>query len=729
VAPNALPYVLFLAVTGLIAAACSAFVWRRRSAKGSVPIVLAMLSASFWALMYALSVGSRELEMKLLFENLVWIGRVVVPAAWFLFALQYTRDDHGSSPRWAPLLWLVPAATVVLAWTNDAHGLMWRSVELDNSGPAPLLHFDEGPWFGLYTAYAYVMVLGGVVVLLRAYLQSPQLYRNQAVWMMIAALAPLVASLVQRAGISPLGNLVLSPFGFALTGLALVKGLYSFQMFEVVPVAHRAVIEGMSDAVFVLDGRDRVVDLNHAGETLTGWQAVDAVGQPISSVLPDVVQMLERRLGDAGLDDVTIGRRAFDLRVSPLGEAGERVSGRIVVLRDVTELRLAKEAAESANRAKSVFLANMSHELRTPLNAIIGYSEMLQEEATDLGEARMVADLEKIQSAGKHLLNLINEVLDLSKIEAEKMELFLESFSVAKLIDDVVASVQPMVEKKGNRLEVLGLAELGEMHADITKLRQALLNLLSNANKFTEGGTVTLAGTREGEWIELAVSDTGIGMTAEQVERLFQPFTQADASTTRKYGGTGLGLAISRRFCQMMGGDVAVTSEPDRGSTFMIRLPARVSLPANAVLVLDGRQSRPIDGEPLAEVVRGYRRGAAPRALVVEDDPSTRELLRRTLAADGWDVHEAENGRAALARIAERTPDVVVLDLLMPEMDGFEVVEALRGRQLPTVVVTAKQLTVADRERLNGDVQAVLQKGDYDREGLLAKVREMVASA
>jgi signal transduction histidine kinase len=255
-------------------------------------------------------------------------------------------------------------------------------------------------------------------------------------------------------------------------------------------------------------------------------------------------------------------------------------------------LRQAKEGAEAANYAKSAFLANMGHELRTPLNAIIGYSEMLQEEATDRGQEDFIPDLQKICAAAKHLLALINNILDLSKLEAGKMDLCLEPFDIALLVHEVVTTARPLAEANRNALQVRCASDLGTMQADLSKVRQILFNLLSNACKFTEQDTVTLEVTREMmdgvAWIMFRVSDTGIGMPPAQIEKLFQAFVQADTSTTRKYGGTGLGLAISQRFCHLMGGAIAVESALGMGSTFTVRLPAEAVDPKTATCVWSG---------------------------------------------------------------------------------------------------------------------------------------------
>jgi PAS domain S-box-containing protein len=337
-------------------------------------------------------------------------------------------------------------------------------------------------------------------------------------------------------------------------------------------------------AIVTLDAQHRVTECNPAFERLFGYPQPEAVGRNLDELIaPEATREEAEQYTRDALDRPVHGighRRRKDgtmVDVEILGVPviveGERV-GILGLYHDITELLRARREAEAANSAKSQFLASMSHELRTPLNAIIGYSEMVQEEVEALGQTQLVADLSKINTAGRHLLALINDILDLSKIEAGKMQLHLETFAVGPMVDDVVATARPLAAKNGNTLEVRVPADPGTLHADLTKVRQMLLNLLSNACKFTSRGTVTLAVEREADHALFAVHDTGIGMTAEQMDRLFEAFAQAEASTASKYGGSGLGLAITKKFAHLMGGDVTVASAPGEGSTFTIRLPA-----------------------------------------------------------------------------------------------------------------------------------------------------------
>jgi signal transduction histidine kinase/CheY-like chemotaxis protein len=376
----------------------------------------------------------------------------------------------------------------------------------------------------------------------------------------------------------------------------------------------------------------------------------------------------------------------------------------VLAMEDVTERRRAegevaqaKEAAESANRTKSLFLANMSHELRTPLNAILGFSEMLQEEAVEKELQDFSADLQKISTAGKHLLGLINDILDLSKIEAGKMELHLEIFDIASLIAEVASTIEMQVEKNGNTLDILCAPDIGFMRGDLGKVRQGLFNLVANAAKFTHGGQIRVQAERQmmdgSAWILFRVSDTGIGLSSEQIVRLFQSFTQADASTTRKFGGTGLGLALTRRFCQMMSGDVSVHSVLGEGSVFTIKLPATISEPAPepATFVQDGLEA------PQAADVAVLNEAEPPPGLhtcvlVIDDSPVQRELMQRYLRKEGFTVRTASDGAQGLRMARQFLPAAITLDVIMPDMDGWSVLSALKAdltlREIPVIMVT-----------------------------------------
>ena len=511
----------------------------------------------------------------------------------------------------------------------------------------------------------------------------------------------------------------------------------------------------------------------------------------------------------------------------------------ITSIRDVEhKLEAARDEAEAANRAKSTFIANMSHELRTPLSAIIGYAEMLSEEIEDGAALPDVArDVAKIEGNARHLLGLINDVLDLSKVESGKMEAFAETFDVASMARDVASTVEALIGKKNNKLELDLGDDLGTMHSDVTRVRQILLNLLSNAAKFTENGTITLAiGHSAPGRLKFTVTDTGIGMTEDQLTKLFQRFHQADASTTRQFGGTGLGLALTKAFVDLLGGDVDVRSTEGRGSTFEVVLPATLGLEASApsdapaidaaaaedrdiVLVVDDDETqrelmsrflvregyaahvaadgqsglalarllkprailldvtmpgldgwsvlsalkadaelapipvvmvtftseralaaslgaadyviKPVDWNRLRHVMEAFRDSVGD-VLVVDDEEDSRHRARQALEKNGWSVVEAADGREALAQVAHSLPRVILLDLNMPVMDGFEFLRELRARpgcgDIPVVVLTALDLTSEDRRRLRGANQ-ILNKGNTNLRDLAHKLHQLGAGA
>jgi signal transduction histidine kinase/DNA-binding response OmpR family regulator len=407
---------------------------------------------------------------------------------------------------------------------------------------------------------------------------------------------------------------------------------------------------------------------------------------------------------DARLNEIASGDFTQRVKVDNRDELGALAAN---VNRTSEQLGDLYRQLEMASEHKSAFLASMSHELRTPLNAIIGYSEMLHETAQDEGQEEFLPDLAKIRDAGRHLLGLINDILDLSKIEAGKMDLYLEEVDLASLVEEVRSIVEPLATANANDLEIVCPAALCTLYTDRTKLKQSLLNLLSNAGKFTHEGRVKLEVRPVGCEISFIVSDTGIGMTEEQQGRLFQAFSQADVSTTRQYGGTGLGLAITKHFCEMLGGKITVESARGEGSTFTIVLPDR------------GRA---------APVTAATPEGAERAALVmiVDDDPNARDLLAATVRREGYRVIEATDGETALALAREWHPDVVTLDVLMPRMDGWAVLTALKSdpelAEIPVIIVTV----LADRGIAVSLGAAEFLTKPVDRARLAATIRQHV---
>jgi signal transduction histidine kinase/CheY-like chemotaxis protein len=624
-----------------------------------------------------------------------------------------------------------------------------------------------------------------------------------------------------------------------------------------------AAIATISEGFVLYDSQDRIVLFNEQFRDIyPGLADIIKPGTTFGQVLEAVISRSLVDLGSQSPQDWIAERKArhehsggfaeyrYGGRYIRISERRIQGGGTVAVYSDITELRQhnveleeARELSEVANRTKSQFLANMSHELRTPLNAIIGYSEILQEDAADSGQEQLVPDLEKIEGAGRHLLGLINDILDLSKVEAGKMDVFIEEIDISSLLDEVTAIITPVVAKNGNTLEMRLADRIGSMRTDRTKVKQCLLNVLSNASKFTQDGKLTVRVERletDRPMIQMTISDTGIGMTPEQLGRLFQAFSQADASTTKKFGGTGLGLAITRHFCRLLGGDITVASQAGEGSTFTIVLPDQAAEPdqltveaaqglprANSVdeagrvvtvLVVDddpaardllttnlGREgyrtvqarggdealelarklrpdaitldvlmpkkdgwavlgalkadpelcdipvimvtvapdrgiglslgaaevmTKPVDRGELTSLLRQLLSRDGP-ILVVEDDLATRETVRHTIEKMGLTVAEVTNGRLALAWLRENPPPaLILLDLMMPEMDGFEFLDTFNShadwRQVPVVVITAKQLTAAERGLLSGQTRSVIKKGASIDRDIAEAIRKAV---
>jgi PAS domain S-box-containing protein len=501
----------------------------------------------------------------------------------------------------------------------------------------------------------------------------------------------------------------------------------------------RAAVETLGEGLIITDAADVIAYVNSRMTQLSGYAADEMVGRTVPALLvpPDEQaaygeHMLLRLQGMSEQYELALQRKDgsrfwAEITATAFRAPDGRIVGTLGAVMDVSdrkriqeELVAAVDASEDASRAKSAFLANMSHELRTPLNAVIGYSEMLTEEARDRGLEVLLPDLDKIHSAGKHLLRLINDILDLSKIEAGKMEMFAEVFDVNALVHEVSGTIRPLAERRGNVLAFRCGEDALRMRADQTRVRQVLLNLMSNAAKFTENGRVTLDVERTSingaPWMRFRVIDTGIGLSPEQLAKLFKAFAQADASTTRKYGGTGLGLVISRQLCQMMGGEVTVESDLDRGSVFTMLLPCSLEpgeLAADIAAQTALFQTMPPAGEPST-------------VLVIDDDRIVRDLLLRFLEKEGFRVVTAADGDEGLRVAREVRPNLITLDIVMPGLDGWGVLKGLKAdgdlANIPVMMIT-----IVDNPGLGhslGAVEYLTKPIDWRRLGTaLAKYR------
>jgi PAS domain S-box-containing protein len=600
------PYTIPLLVSGLITVALGVMVWNRRPGAGVVSFVILMAAISLWTLAYVVELTVVGLPEKMLMVFTEYVGVAFIPTMSLIFILEYVGLGRWITRRNVILLLIIPAIFVIGTATNGAHYLVWKTITLETVDGAAYMVSSKGAIFWLNTAYSYLALLVATILLLRAVIRYPETYRGQIALMVCGILPPWITNIIYLLAFDLFRTLDPTPFAFAATGLFFGWSLIRYRLLDIVPVARETVIESMRDAMIVLDRHGRIVDINPAALGVIGRKAKsDAIGKSLTQLLPAQRELIQKYADKEDLQTEVVfdnpdgTQRFYELLLSPLRDRNGTLTGRIVVLRDIGELRksalqiqrqnesltqanheltTARAQAEAANQLKSQFLANMSHELRTPLNAILGFAQLALAGAVgELTEPQRKTQ-ERIVANGEHLLRLINEVLDLSRIEAGKMEINPQPFDVRAMLDEVVLQNRVLADQKKLALELsLDPALPPVLVADHERIKQILINLIANGIKFTDAGCVRLDVRKNGEttWT-LTVSDTGIGILPAMQAMIFEEFRQLDAGTSRQYGGTGLGLAIARRFAQLMGGTITVTSTPGVGSTFTGKLYNRL---------------------------------------------------------------------------------------------------------------------------------------------------------
>ncbi|MEA3308530.1 MAG: histidine kinase N-terminal 7TM domain-containing protein [Chloroflexota bacterium] len=666
-----------------------AYIWRRRSVPGAGSLAGYMIATIFWSLGMTMTMLARYPLAERFWGFVSLCGVVTMPVTWFVFTMKYTGHARWLNSQLRKLLLVIPVFQLVGGGSQ---------VFFPQLLALPVYRWGQN----IAMFYGFSLLIGGALIMGKAMLRAP-MYRQQYFVLLVGSLLPWPFVLLEKVvQLHLFPGVSLVPLAFLVGSIINARGLAQHQVFDIMPVALDNIIESMGDGVLVLDPQRRIVHLNPAAQTMF-ISATKLIGEPLATIAPQVEteELFQEEEGQA-LWELALGagadERYYDARLSPLYTHRKVLAGWLLMVHDITarkeseeELRQAKEAAEAANRAKSVFLANMSHELRTPLNAILGFSTLMQRDT--LLTAEQKGNLQTIGRSGEHLLALINDVLQMSKIEAGRTTLYPESFDLQRLLQTTEEMFRLRAEKKGLQLIVDYPPDLPQyIKTDESKLRQILTNLVSNAIKFTDEGGVTLrVGCQEAD-AELRfffeVEDTGVGMSPAELEMLFNPFIQT-SSGRQAEEGTGLGLAISKQFVELLGGEIEVFSTLGRGSLFKFAVEAQ---PAAAEDIPELAVKRRVTG--LQPHQPTYR------LLIAEDREANRELLRKLLAPFGFEMRVAPDGQAALEVWEEWEPHLIWMDMRMPVMDGYEATRRIKDTtQGQATVIVAITASAFDEER------------------------------
>ena len=711
-------YTFVLTATATAMAGIALYVWQRRPAPGAGVFTLLLVAVVEWSLSNALEMASTTLDGKVFWGNMQFIGITIVPAAWIVFVLQYTDRDHWLPSRLQWLLAVEPAITLVLAWTNQHHGLLRSRVWLEDLGAVSVLVVDFGIWFWMHAAYSYLLLLAGAVLIIPATLRSPFLYRGQFRAVLVGALMPWIANMLYLFDLGPLPHLDLTPPAFILMAIAITWGLFRFKLLDVVPEARSNVVDRIEDGVVVLGSQDRVLDVNPAAQHIVGKPLHELIGAPVAEAVASIPTLSERLASPADFngEDFTIEvdgqARVFELHDTPLYHRGKRKAGRLLILRDLTERKRSEDDLVRTQRlaAAGELSLGMSHNLNNILTGVLAPAHMLQSRPGQ--DAKMKEYLDTIVTSAERATSLVNRLSQITRHDASD----LEPVSVGETVGEVIAGSRPRwkdePESRGVAIEIVAdLVDVPAVVGNRSELYDALLNLIFNAiDAMPHGGTIRIATAIEDEAVLVKVGDDGVGMNEATRKRLFEPFF-----TTKADMGTGLGLSTTYASVRRWGGEIEVESSEGVGTTFLLRLPAWT-----------GPMPEPSE-QPGATVDSGAEiELEKARILVAEDESVISMMMFAQLSDAGHEVECVADGEEALASFQPGRFHLAFLDLGIPKIPGDLLSRRLQelDPHLVTILVTGWKLETNDPRRCNVDLY--LQK-PYVPATVTAMVAEALA--
>lgn len=694
-------YMSLLLLATVVCGTITYMSWKRSATTGAKSFPILMLAITEWVLCQLIQIHSTSHSIIFFWHELKYVGINVVPVAVLLTVAQYTNRKKIYNKKSTFLLMIIPIFNLIMMITNSYHGLFRESISFVKVGNIEIINSQYGVWFWFLVVYSYALIFIGLVLLLIKFIHLPKLYRMQTGVLISGTIIPFIWNFLYLSVFKDTIYLDLTPLTFSLTGIILFWGFYRYKLLDLAPIARDLVFESIEDMVVVLDNNKRIIDINLSASKILGRDEFKIIGKSVSEIIPELGELPDK---DIEIMDRNIiltqkeEKRYFEFKNTQIYDKKNKAIGSLVLLHDITEhekimseLRISREKAEAANRAKSNFLANMSHEIRTPMNGVLGMIDLMK--GTKLDEEQN-ENLEIMKNSAQALLTILNDILDYSKVEAGKMELENTDFNVKQMVNDVVKIFSFQASEKKIDLSYNIDDEIPDMLiGDPLRLRQIINNLISNSVKFTSEGYIkvglkAIKKNSNGIVLRFIIEDTGIGIPKEKLKNLFNSFEQIDSSRTRKYGGTGLGLAIVKNLVELMEGTIDVESDINKGSQFTIEIPFKIIASTH----LTQEKTEGVIDDKLTE--------KEVNILLAEDNAVNQLIMKKMFRKNGWNINIAKNGRQVLEELENNNFDIIFMDIQMPILDGYETTIEIRKKQIdiPVIALTANVME-EDREK------------------------------